>query len=126
MVGGAAPTYGNTTGSGVGDWAVYNLSMRLRSDQVDAIAAAAAEVFGDDAQVWLFGSRVDDSRHGGDIDLYVETGPLSVQDQVRLKSRLWVKLQRLLGERKIDIVTHARGTPMRPIDQQARATGVRL
>lgn len=100
--------------------------MRLSSDQVEAIAAAAAEVFGDDAQVWLFGSRADDSRRGGDIDLYVETGPLSVQEQVRLKSRLWVKLQRILGERKIDIVTHARGAPMRPIDQQARATGVRL
>ena len=105
---------------------MYNQGMRLSSEKVEAIKDAAAEVFGDDAQVWLFGSRVDDARRGGDIDLYIETGLASAAERARLEARFWVRLQRILGERKIDIVTHARGAPMRPIDQQARTTGVRL
>ena len=105
---------------------MYNLVMRLSSEQIESITAAAAEVFGGDAVVWLFGSRVDDARRGGDVDLYVETGPLSALEQLRLKDRLWMKLQRILGERRIDIVVHAQGTPLRPIHQQARTTGIRL
>ena len=105
---------------------MYNQYMRLSSEKAAAIKDAAAEVFGADAQVWLFGSRVDDTRRGGDIDLYIETSLDSAAERARLEVRLWARLQRILGERKIDIVTHARGAPVRPIDQQARNTGVRL
>jgi len=47
--------------------------MRLTSDQIDAIKLAARSVLGDDAQITLFGSRTDDRRRGGDIDLLFET-----------------------------------------------------
>ncbi|MDT8440010.1 MAG: nucleotidyltransferase domain-containing protein, partial [Wenzhouxiangellaceae bacterium] len=46
--------------------------MRLTNNQIQAIKTAAAEIFGDEAEVWLFGSRIDDDKRGGDIDLYVE------------------------------------------------------
>jgi predicted nucleotidyltransferase len=105
---------------------VYNPDMRLSAEQCEAIKTAAVDVFGADAQVWLFGSRADDSRRGGDIDLYIETGALDARAQARLESRLWARLQRVLGERKIDIITRARGASLRPIDQQARNTGIRL
>lgn len=100
--------------------------MRLTPEQVEAIKATAAEVFGPDAEVWLFGSRADDSRRGGDIDLYVELGRISSEERTRLEAMFWAKLQRLLGERKIDVVTHPHGAPVRPIDRQARSSGVRL
>lgn len=100
--------------------------MRLTQAQIEAIKQAAEQTFGSDARVWLFGSRVDDAKRGGDIDLYVELPPGNADDMQRLESRFWVRLQRALGEQKIDIVTHLQGAPMRPIDQQARATGVRL
>ena len=98
----------------------------MRLTQPDQIQkSAAAEIFGDEAEVWLFGSREDDNRRGGDIGLYVEL-PAMGEDEIRLESRFWIRLQRALGERKIDIVTHLQGAPLRPVDQQARATGICL
>ncbi len=47
--------------------------MRLSVTQPQCILQAIRQNFGDDAKVWLFGSSVDDTRRGGDVDLYVET-----------------------------------------------------
>ncbi len=46
--------------------------MRLSDNERSAIRAAVAKRFGVQARVLLFGSRVDDSRRGDDIDLLVE------------------------------------------------------
>ena len=46
--------------------------MRLEPEEVAAIKAAARHAFGADAVVRLFGSRVDDSLRGGDIDARIE------------------------------------------------------
>jgi predicted nucleotidyltransferase len=100
--------------------------MRLTPTQVATIKTATIEIFGPDARVWLFGSRVDDEKRGGDIDLYLELPGMESEQRSRLETRFWIRLQRALGERKIDIVTHQQGSPLRPIDQQARTTGVQL
>ena len=47
--------------------------MRLSTSQIETIRAAARQNFGAEASVWLFGSRVDDTKRGGDVDLYVES-----------------------------------------------------
>lgn len=100
--------------------------MRLTQQQIDSIKQATEETFGPDVKVWLFGSRVDDTKRGGDIDLYVELPSIDPQHRHELETSFWVRLQRALGERRIDIVTHLQGTPLRPIDKQAHDTGVRL
>ncbi len=46
--------------------------MRLSETERKVIRTAAVEFFGDDAEIWLFGSRVDDSKKGGDIDLLIK------------------------------------------------------
>ena len=47
--------------------------MRISAAQRQSIVQETQKSFGEDARVWLFGSRADDSRRGGDVDLYVET-----------------------------------------------------
>ena len=51
--------------------------MRLTTDQIQAIRDAASSTFGDKAAVWLFGSRVDDAKKGGDIDVLVRPARIS-------------------------------------------------
>ena len=53
--------------------------VRLTADEVQAIKAAAAEAFGASAVVRLFGSRVDDTKRGGDIDLLIEAYGVEVE-----------------------------------------------
>ena len=99
--------------------------MRLTDAQADAIRTAAVDVFGDDAEVWLFGSRADDRRRGGDIDLLIRPGRDAGDRPFHRRVRFLARLERALGERKIDVVVEA---PMddRPIVALAHATGVRL
>ena len=46
--------------------------MRLTPDQTQAIRQRIHSHMGEHARIWLFGSRVDDSHRGADVDLYVE------------------------------------------------------
>jgi predicted nucleotidyltransferase len=100
--------------------------MRLTTQQVQTIKSAAEDIFGAEARVWLFGSRVDDSKRGGDIDLYLELPEAPQPALAELESKFWARLQQSLGEQKIDIVSRVQGSPSRPIDEQARRTGVCL
>ncbi|MDP3431232.1 MAG: hypothetical protein Q8R89_12995 [Desulfomicrobium sp.] len=96
--------------------------MRLSEHERHIIRTVAEEVFGPDARVMLFGSRVDDAKRGGDIDLFVETADIS--DILAKQIRFAVQLQMRLGEQKIDIVVAS--DPSRLVEQEARRTGVVL
>lgn len=76
--------------------------MRLSAHYRQVIKVACKEFFGEDAQIFLFGSRVDDTKLGGDIDLYIKT---SDKNQLSDKKRKFIaKVMRVLGEQKIDVV----------------------
>ena len=106
--------------------------MRLDKDLVPQLVAEMRQVYGPEAEVWLFGSRVDDKARGGDIDLYVETA----DDTNRLDRYLQVRqrLFRLFGDRKIDLLVRfrngslceSRQRPASPIERIARKTGQKL
>ena len=77
--------------------------MRITDFQKNAILESVTEELGEEARVFLFGSRVDDSERGGDIDLLVES-PERVKDSVRKKLKILSSIQRKIGEQKIDLI----------------------
>lgn len=63
--------------------------MRLSSAQREQIIRIIHESVGDDATVWLYGSRTRDDRRGGDVDLLVQSSrAVDVQQQAALHARL--------------------------------------
>ena len=52
---------------------VFSTIMRITEKDQKAIVKATHQNFGERVEVYLFGSRVDESKKGGDIDLYIET-----------------------------------------------------
>ena len=101
--------------------------MRLSAQDRLAIRSAAAEVAGPDVQVYLFGSRTRDELRGGDIDLLVELpAPRSSQERLQVSVRTAARLQRLIGERKIDVLVADPLTPETPLLRAAREQAMAL
>jgi predicted nucleotidyltransferase len=98
--------------------------MRLDQATITPLLRAVRESFGDDAEVWLFGSRSDDGKRGGDIDLYIETDV--EHGIVSRRSDLRRKLEAIYGEQKIDLAIRPRSRPPHPLHEIARERGVRL
>ena len=94
--------------------------MRLAKWEVEEIKKAAKLVFGENVKVLLFGSRVDDNKKGGDIDLYVITDTPTYEK----KTKFWIELQERLGEQKIDIILSE--DPSRSIEKVALREGIEL
>jgi len=101
--------------------------MRLNTQQQAAIRATVAETFGAGAAVWVFGSRADDSKRGGDIDLLIQTNLVDINALMRAEISLLTKLQRKLGEQKIDVLLdYPTRTSYPPIFSIAKQTGILL
>jgi predicted nucleotidyltransferase len=96
--------------------------MRLSAEQSSVILATARELAGPDASVRLFGSRLNDQSRGGDIDLLVEC-PHRVARPVWLAAQITARLQRRLGDRKIDVLVVDPDTELEPAHLVARAEG---
>jgi uncharacterized protein len=73
--------------------------MRLTAHEQNSIRQCVAEK-DPNAKIYLFGSRADDSKRGGDIDLLILSNKVSVSDKIDIKLALFDRI----GERKIDIV----------------------
>ncbi|OOG21470.1 hypothetical protein B1C78_16155 [Thioalkalivibrio denitrificans] len=99
--------------------------MRLTARQIEVIREKVHALLGEDARVRLFGSRVDDSARGGDIDLFVEVDRV-LDNRAASASRLQAELQLALGDQRIDVVLVDPRTPRLPIHQVAARDGVRL
>ena len=101
--------------------------MRLSPHQRNVIRRIARECFGPRARVTLFGSRADDEARGGDIDLLIETEMSDVEKIVRAEIDFQVRVQRAIGEQKIDLLIDYPGRGEHPpIFEIAERTGVRL
>lgn len=99
--------------------------MRLTEKQRQSIKSAVASVIGEESRVWLFGSRVDDTKRGPDIDLLIETERV-VPSRTSALCQIEGALAMRLGNRKLDVLLKDARTTDAPIFHAARQTGVLL
>jgi predicted nucleotidyltransferase len=95
--------------------------MRLTNFEIKAINISFKEVFRS-GKIYLFGSRVDDSQKGGDIDLYIITE--SKENLTKKKIDFLVNLKEKIGDQKIDVLISR--DKNRTIEQEAINNGVEL
>ena len=57
------------------------------------------------ARVWLFGSRTDDNKKGGDIDIGILSSKVDVMEEIEIRQKIGDKI----GEQKIDLVVSKDG-----------------
>lgn len=74
-------------------------AMRL-SDFEKNVIVSTVRRFDSNSRIYLFGSRTDNSKKGGDIDLLIMSAILTRDDKRSIKSELYERI----GEQKIDIV----------------------
>ena len=98
--------------------------MRLLKKEVLHIKNTFLDIF-HKGDVYLFGSRVDDDRKGGDIDLYFDLPEtFSTKQLLELKSKFRLALYQVIGEQKIDIIISKNKD--RSIEKEILKTGIML
>ena len=95
--------------------------MRIKSYQIQVIKSSFKKVFSN-GKIFLFGSRVDDFRKGGDIDLFIETDDKDNLFEKKIKFLAQVK--KAIGEQKIDVVFNE--DKNRLIEIEARKWAIQL
>ncbi len=73
--------------------------MRLSKEEV-SLLKEKLRMLSSTAKLYLFGSRIDDTKKGGDIDLLVVSSDLKKKDLRKLR----VEFFKEFGEQKMDIV----------------------
>jgi len=88
--------------------------LRLSTKEINLIKKSVQTIFGE-ATVYLFGSRTDNQKKGGDIDLYIISK--APEDLFRKKIRLKTVLEDILYK-PVDIIVST--DKERLIEQEAR------
>lgn len=97
-------------------------NMRLTEDQAQAIVQLAQQVAGSHARVRVFGSRLDDHAHGGDLDIMLELSE-AVENPALMAAQVSAKLSRLMQGRKVDVLLSAPNLMRLPIHDVAFSEG---
>lgn len=79
--------------------------MRLSKEKIDCLKETIKSLI-PDAKVYLFGSRIDDSKKGGDIDILITASQMI---DFKVKGRIKRDFYNKFGEQKIDLVCSIKG-----------------
>lgn len=101
------------------------LPVRLAPWEIKVVLEAFAKNYRESDHLWLFGSRADLSKRGGDIDLYIEAFTDNLDFMFKCRSGFYRDLIFGLGDQKIDIVVN-NGRGDLPIYAIAKRTGVQM
>ena len=101
------------------------LKVRLDDYEVEAAIKCFKRHFLEGDKLWLFGSRVDLKKRGGDIDFYIETQFKTYEQVYRARVDFVFDLCEEIGHQRIDVVVKYTDFKLL-IHDEARSTGVRL
>jgi predicted nucleotidyltransferase len=96
--------------------------MRLSPEHLALLVDTARRHFGAEADLYLYGSRLDDRARGGDVDIFVDT-PRAID--YRQRARALAALQDAL-RLPVDLLVKDAEDRDRPIHRLARLSGLRL
>lgn len=99
--------------------------MRLTETERRTIREVVSDLTGGRARAIVFGSRLDESARGGDIDLLVDS-PVPVDEPARLAALIGARLESKLGEQRIDVLIGAPNLKRLPVHVSARHHGAVL
>ncbi|NOQ65140.1 MAG: nucleotidyltransferase domain-containing protein [Methyloprofundus sp.] len=97
--------------------------MRLNNSEKNKIIEYAKFHFGTHIKLYLFGSRVDDTKKGGDIDLYLETETvIDLQTQLNFLTAIYKNIT----QRKVDLIINMPNSKPLAIYKTAKQEGILL
>ncbi len=98
--------------------------MRISEKTLNIIKELAIKYFGEDCEVRIFGSRTDNTKRGGDIDIYIEClKEIDMETKARFLSELKIKI----GDQKIDLIIQRKGMSyQKTIHDYAKKTGIKI
>jgi len=99
--------------------------MRISEFEIESIKSLAHLHFGIHVQVFLFGSRTENQKRGGDIDLFV-SNPNGEKLKMQTKINFITDLILQIGEQKIDIVLDNPAAKNSVFYQTIYQTGIQL
>lgn len=100
-------------------------NIRLPAEVLKFIKETALEIFGENTEIFIFGSQVDPNKKGGDIDLMIKTD-LDFDTWIEKKIKFLFKLWDKLGEQKIDIIYYNPSYETKLIHKIAIEEGIKL
>lgn len=101
--------------------------VRLSTQDLIALEVTFRECFLKHDKLWVFGSRADMCKKGGDIDLYIETEARSVEEALMMKLKFLSCFKQAIGDQKVDLVLNILNAPCPlPIQNVAKAEGVNI
>lgn len=78
-------------------------AMRINQEQAQGLKQLATEVGGSEARLYLFGSRLDGTARGGDVDLLLQL-PTPAPEPAALIARMAARASRLRDGRHLDVI----------------------
>lgn len=99
--------------------------MRLDANSITKIKKTIADLAGETAKVKLFGSRLDDTKKGGDIDLLIKLDQ-PIDNPALFVARMAATLTRAMQGRRVDVLIMAPNLKKQKIHEIAEREGCYL
>jgi len=99
------------------------MNIRLKQEYLNFICQKSLELF-NSKEVWIFGSRVDMNKKGGDIDLFIKTP--NTDNLLQTKIIFLREFEKKWGEQKVDLIVEAANSKFSKIFEIAKQEGVNI